>query len=163
MTAAGRTEHYELSQYSEDDHPSYTGDYNGDMRKIDAAIHAASQSGMAAVTHTNDLTGDGTADSPLGVRSGTAINPTNNGWNAINFNDFYNNGIFVFNGIGTNAPNNTWITGSLTVLRSYRLIMQLCFFNPRIEGKNVAYRQAPIPNNEPEPSDDSWSAWRLIV
>lgn len=67
MTATGHTEHYGLSQYMESDHPTYTGDYNGDMRKIDAAIHAASQSGTTAVTHTDDLTGDGTTDSPLGV------------------------------------------------------------------------------------------------
>lgn len=45
MTATGRTEYYNLSQYTDDDHPTYTGDYNEDMRKVDAAIHAASQSG----------------------------------------------------------------------------------------------------------------------
>ena len=70
MTATNHTEHYGLSQYTEDDHPTYTGDYNGDMSRIDAAIYAASQSGgggMATVEHTADLTGDGTTDSPLGV------------------------------------------------------------------------------------------------
>lgn len=70
MTATNHTEHYDLSQYVEDDHPTYTGDYNSDMSKIDAAIYAASQSGgggMATVAHTADLTGDGSADSPLGV------------------------------------------------------------------------------------------------
>lgn len=70
MTATNHTEHYGLSQYTGDDHPTYTGDYNGDMSKIDAAIYAASQSGgggMASVEHTADLTGDGTTDSPLGV------------------------------------------------------------------------------------------------
>lgn len=70
MTATNHTEHYELSQYTGNDHPTYTGDYNSDMSKIDAAIYAASQSGgggMATVEHTADLTGDGTTDSPLGV------------------------------------------------------------------------------------------------
>ena len=68
MTATNHTEHYELSQYTENDHPTYTGDYNGDMSKIDAAIHAASQSGgLTSVTHTNDLTGDGSTGNPLGV------------------------------------------------------------------------------------------------
>lgn len=61
MTATNHTEHYELSQYTEDDRPTYTGDYNGDMNKIDAAIYAASQSGGA------DLAGDGTPTEPLGV------------------------------------------------------------------------------------------------
>lgn len=69
MTATNHTEHYELSQYVKDDHPTYTGDYNSDMGKIDAAIYAASQTGggMATVAHTADLTGDGTDDNPLGV------------------------------------------------------------------------------------------------
>lgn len=69
MTATNHTEHYGLSQYTEDDHPTYTGDYNGDMSKIDAAIYEASQSGggMATVEHTADLTGDGSAGNPLGV------------------------------------------------------------------------------------------------
>ena len=68
MTATNHTEHYELSQYTDNDHPTYTGDYNGDMAKIDTAIYAASQSGgLTAVTHTNDLTGDGSDGNPLGV------------------------------------------------------------------------------------------------
>lgn len=70
MTATNHTEHYDLSQYAKDDHPTYTGDYNSDMSKIDAAIYAASQSGgggMTTVEHTADLTGDGSADNPLGV------------------------------------------------------------------------------------------------
>lgn len=69
MAATNHTEHYGLSQYTEDDHPTYTGDYNGDMSKIDAAIYAASQTGggMTTVEHTADLTGDGTTGSPLGV------------------------------------------------------------------------------------------------
>ena len=41
MTASNHTEHYGLSQYAQDDHPTYTGDYNGDMSRIDAALTAA--------------------------------------------------------------------------------------------------------------------------
>nr|DAE77937.1 MAG TPA: hypothetical protein [Caudoviricetes sp.] len=68
MTATNHTEHYELSQYTDNDHPTYTGDYNGDMAKIDAAIYEASQSGgLTAVAHTDDLTGDGSTGNPLGV------------------------------------------------------------------------------------------------
>lgn len=72
MSASNHTEHYDLSQYVSGDHPTYTGDYNSDMAKIDAAIYEAAQTGggtggIGTVTHTDDLTGDGTADSPLGV------------------------------------------------------------------------------------------------
>ena len=71
MTATNHTEHYGLSQYAEDDHPTYTGDYNGDMSKIDAAIYAASLSdgtdGLTTVAHDGTLTGDGTATDVLSV------------------------------------------------------------------------------------------------
>ena len=71
MTATNRTEHYGLSQYMEDDHPTYTGDYNGDMSKIDAAIYAASQTGgtdgLTTVAHDGTLTGDGSTADALSV------------------------------------------------------------------------------------------------
>lgn len=71
MTATNHTEHYGLSQYVQDDHPTYTGDYNGDMSKIDAAIYAASQTGgtggLTAVAHDDTLTGDGSTTDALSV------------------------------------------------------------------------------------------------
>ena len=71
MTATNHTEHYGLSQYAQDDHPTYTGDYNGDMSKIDAAIYAASQTGgtgvLTAVAHDGTLAGDGTTADALSV------------------------------------------------------------------------------------------------
>lgn len=71
MTASNHTEHYGLSQYMEDDYPTYTGDYNSDMSKIDEAIYAASQSGgtggLATVAHDGTLTGDGSTADALSV------------------------------------------------------------------------------------------------
>lgn len=71
MTASNHTEHYGLSQYAQDDHPTYTGDYNGDMSKIDAAIYAASLTGgtdgLKAVAHDGTLTGDGSTADALSV------------------------------------------------------------------------------------------------
>ena len=71
MTATNHTEHYGLSQYVEDDHPTYTGDYNGDMSKIDAAIHAASLTGgtggLTTVAHDDTLTGNGSTADALSV------------------------------------------------------------------------------------------------
>lgn len=71
MTATNHTEHYGLSQYARDDHPTYSGDYNGDMSKIDAAIYAASQTGgagvLTAVAHDGTLTGDGSTADALSV------------------------------------------------------------------------------------------------
>lgn len=167
MTATNHTEHYGLSQYTEDDHPTYTGDYNSDMSKIDAAIHSAAQSGgLTAISHTDDLTGDGTKNTPLGIRSGTAINPTSRGWEAIDFNDFYNSGMYTFNGVPTNGPADHWITGGVIVLRSRQLISQLCFFTPpttSTTGKNVAYRQAGVSADSGPTEAEKWGQWRYII
>lgn len=74
MTATNHTENYNLSQFVGTDRPTWLGDYNGDMAKIDAqmkanadAIEQASAGGLTSVAHTADLTGNGTSGSPLGV------------------------------------------------------------------------------------------------
>lgn len=74
MTAANHTKNYNLSQFVGTDRPTWLGDYNGDMTKIDSQLKQNARdiaSGFAraleTVSHTNDLTGDGTTGSPLGV------------------------------------------------------------------------------------------------
>lgn len=74
MTATNHTKNYNLSQFAGTDRPTWLGDYNGDMAKIDARLKknaddiAASAAGrLTTVAHTADLTGNGTAESPLGV------------------------------------------------------------------------------------------------
>ena len=76
MTATNKTENYELSQFVGSDRPTWLGDYNGDMSKIDAQlkrnaddIASAAAGGLTSVHHTADLTGNGTSGSPLGVAS----------------------------------------------------------------------------------------------
>lgn len=74
MTATKHTNNYNLSQFVGTDRPTWLGDYNGDMAKIDTQlkknaddIASASAGGLKTVEHTADLTGKGTSDSPLGV------------------------------------------------------------------------------------------------
>lgn len=74
MTATNHTENYDLSQFVGTDHPTWLGDYNSDMAKIDAQmkqnaddIASAAEGGLTSVSHTTDLTGNGTSGSPLGV------------------------------------------------------------------------------------------------
>jgi hypothetical protein len=73
MTAANHTANYNLSQFTGTDRPTWIGDYNGDMTKIDAQLKknadaiASSAGGLKTVAHTTDLTGSGTSVSPLGV------------------------------------------------------------------------------------------------
>lgn len=74
MTATNHTSNYNLSQFEPTDRPTWLVDYNGDMAKIDAQmkrnaddIASAAGGGLTSVSHTADLTGNGTSGSPLGV------------------------------------------------------------------------------------------------
>lgn len=76
MTATNKTTNYKLSQFVGTDRPTWLGDYNSDMSKIDKQlkqnaddIASASAGGLTSVHHTADLTGNGTSGSPLGVAS----------------------------------------------------------------------------------------------
>ena len=79
MTATNHTKNYNLSQFAGTDRPTWLGDYNGDMSKIDAQlkqnaddIASAAAGRLTTVAHTADLTGNGTTNSPLGVASTVA-------------------------------------------------------------------------------------------
>lgn len=73
MTASKHTKNYNLSQFAGTDRPTWLGDYNGDMTKIDAQLKknadaiTSSGGGLKTVAHTSELSGDGTSGSPLGV------------------------------------------------------------------------------------------------
>lgn len=79
MTATNHTKNYNLSQFIGTDRPTWLGDYNDDMARIDARmkqnaddIASAAAGRLTSVSHTNDLTGNGTSGSPLGVASTVA-------------------------------------------------------------------------------------------
>lgn len=78
MTATNHTNNYNLSQFAGTDRPTWLGDYNGDMAKIDTQMKknadaiASAGGGLKTVAHTADLTGTGTANSPLGVAATVA-------------------------------------------------------------------------------------------
>lgn len=79
MTATNHTKNYNLSQFAGTDRPTWLGDYNGDMAKIDTQlkqnadnIASASAGKLTTVAHTADLTGNGTTGSPLGVAATVA-------------------------------------------------------------------------------------------
>lgn len=79
MAATNKTANYKLSQFVSTDRPTWLGDYNSDMSKIDKQlkqnaddIASATAGGLTSVHHTADLTGNGTSGSPLGVASSIA-------------------------------------------------------------------------------------------
>lgn len=68
MTATNHTANYNLSQFEPIDRPTWQGDYNKDMKKIDTAIHdAASSSGLREVATSAPLSGKGTVSSPIAI------------------------------------------------------------------------------------------------
>lgn len=68
MTAIKHTENYSLSQFEPNDRPTWLGDYNGDMKKIDKAIHdIALSGGLREVVVSEPLSGKGTSDSPIAI------------------------------------------------------------------------------------------------
>lgn len=48
MSSTNKTTYYDLSQYIGTDKPTYLGDYNSDMSKIDAGIHGADDKATTA-------------------------------------------------------------------------------------------------------------------
>lgn len=48
MSSTNKTTNYKLSQYVGTDKPTYLGDYNADMTKIDAGIHAVKETATTA-------------------------------------------------------------------------------------------------------------------
>lgn len=48
MSSTNKTTNYELSQFQSNDIPAWLTDYNGDMQKIDAGIHAAKTQAQSA-------------------------------------------------------------------------------------------------------------------
>lgn len=62
MSSTNKTTYYKLSQYIGTDKPTYLGDYNSDMSKIDAGIHSAddkattaSQNAGSAIARVDEL------------------------------------------------------------------------------------------------------------
>lgn len=48
MSSTNKTNYYKLSQYIGTDKPTYLGDYNSDMSKIDAGIHSVQETATTA-------------------------------------------------------------------------------------------------------------------
>lgn len=116
----------------------------------------------ASVVHDATLTGDGTSGTPLGVAAGTAINPADVGWDAIDFNDYYANGIYAFHSTSTNGPRDEWTSGALMVLRSYQTIVQVYWASPFEGPAHMAVRVANVADAEAIPTAENWSPWKIV-
>ena len=89
MAHSNHTANYELSQFVANDKPTFLGDYNGDMSKIDAAIKAAdnkagaadttAESAAALATSASTTATEAATDAATAIANATtALNTANN-------------------------------------------------------------------------------------
>lgn len=95
--------------------------------------------------------------------SRTMADPESQGWNAIDFNDFTENGVYTFNGTPTNSPRGdaTWITGTVIVAHSNQHCMQLCAYGPSSYNAGFALRKGDC--DIPTSYAIQWHKWRQIA
>ena len=90
FSATNSTTHYDLSQYTANDKPTYLIDYNGDMAKIDAAIYAAdarslvNESAIGTLSDLNTTTKTDLVSAINEVNTQVGTNTNNIGTNTAN-------------------------------------------------------------------------------
>lgn len=126
MASTNKTANYELSQYVGSDKPTYLGDYNSDMLKIDTAMKANNTlattanttATTASETASTALTNAGTAQDTADTANTTAnsaltkalTNEANiNNFNLTHFETFDKNSISIVSGASA-LSNETSIT-----------------------------------------------------
>lgn len=88
--------------------------------------------------------------------------PKSQRWNAIDFNDFTENGVYTFNGDPTNSPrgDSVWISGTLIVSHSFQSIMQLCAYGPSAPISGFAFRNGRYSDAS---TVTEWYKWHKIA
>lgn len=99
MSSTNKTPNYNLDQYIGTDKPTYLVDYNGDMLKIDTAIHSAATSADSAVATANSAVEQVGA---IGTKAQNALDTANTA------NTTANNAVVI-------ANNTTKIAGDAQV------------------------------------------------
>lgn len=61
MTASNKTTHYDLSQWTPENKPSFLGDLNGDLQKIDTALYTANTTATNASSVANQASAEVTS------------------------------------------------------------------------------------------------------
>lgn len=94
--------------------------------------------------------------------SRTMADPESQRWNAIDFNDFVENGVYTFNGVPTNSPrgNSEWVSGTLIVSHSFENIMQLCSYYISATRAGFSFRNGHYSN---EGTVTEWRKWHQIA
>lgn len=90
MTATNHTKNYNLSQFTGTDRPTWLGDYNGDMSKIDAQLKRNADDIASAIPDVSDLvTSSDLASGLAGKVDKTASQPGTLGLTASELDSMY--------------------------------------------------------------------------
>ena len=118
MSSTNKTTNYELSQYIGTDKPTYLGDYNSDMSKIDTAVH-------------NNATAIG------GVGSDITLINTNMGTLSDLTTDDKSSVVNAINEIDSNCDSNATKIGTLTNLETENKTTVVNAINELVEKFNL--------------------------
>lgn len=117
MSSTNKTPNLELSQFVANDIPSWLGDYNGDMLKIDTAVQSANATASAA--SGTATTASNQAQNALNVANSAETRSTNNAEDITELKTALTNSLFE----STIVANNT--TSSFNVISSSDYITKL--------------------------------------
>ena len=122
MASTNKTTNYELSQYIGTDKPTYLGDYNGDMLKIDTAIKNNADNITSAASDASSAVS--TANTANGTANAAYTKSVENSQKIANFNLTNFDTISTFNKsasgtIRANSQINTAINGDGSLAKIY--------------------------------------------
>ena len=121
MASTNKTTNYELSQYVGTDKPTYLGDYNGDMLKIDTAIHGVATSVGTETGRINVLENNVGTMSSLDTTDKTSL-------------------VNAINEVNTNSNNNATNIGTLSNLDTYNKSTLVNAINEVVNKFNFSYK-----------------------
>ena len=162
MTATNHTENYNLSQSVGTDRPKWLVDYNGDMAKIDTQlkqnaddIASATEGGLTSVSHTADLTGNGTAGMPLGVMQGGLLSNSKPA-DTVNIDSIDDHDINTFAQVNNSSSGNMPVPNVEGLCFCYRAsasaIVEVIFSND--QDANIYIRRN---------YNGAWRPWRTVA
>lgn len=120
MSSTNKTPNLELSQFLANDIPSWLGDYNGDMLKIDTAVQSANATASAA--SGTATTASNQAQNALNVANSAETRSTNNAEDITELK-----GALTFaSATCTNIANTITLGNSLVYYSDY--LTKICFY-----------------------------------
>ena len=139
MSSTQHTGHYNLSQFADTDKPTWRGDYNGDMSKIDDQMFANAQAAQAAQTAATSATGAAQAASQAAQTSTNILH--NMGLDEPTQGTAYTQRIAT---VETTANNNASYFSALGITSTSKAQTLLSTINGKADASSVSNLSAQL-------------------